>query len=400
MLKKLVSFVSVIAVIAAAIVVVLGAYTRLADAGLGCPDWPTCYGHLWIPSSDEDIARANQLYSDTPVENDKTWPEQIHRIFASSLGLILLFLFFSTNYLRAKSFRIKQINSVSALLVLVVLGVVFRIIIGESFEPIIALLLAFYFAIVARHALMLARYPHSTDQVVLTARVFILVSFLAGFVVLQGLFGMWTVTLKLWPQVVTAHLLGGFIIFAFITLLSINLKRPNWLGMSLSTREIWLSRIALVTVFLQIALGGWTSSNYAAMACPDLPTCQTFWLPSMDFKQGFNVFQHVGPNYLGGVMDNEARIAIHMMHRLGALLVTIILLLLVGSFWRNRSALVRRSALILLVLLVTQLLLGVSNILFSLPLSIAVLHNAVGALLFSAMVFINFNPSSLEYTGE
>lgn len=151
---------------------------------------------------------------------------------------------------------------------------------------------------------------------------------LLGVVLAQAAFGMWTVTLKLWPQVVTAHLLGGFTTLSLLFLLSLRLSRafaplPK---LPLSLRRI--AALALLVVIGQIALGGWVSANYAAVACIDLPTCHGQWWPAADFSNGFHLTQHVGPNYLGGQLDSDARTAIHISHRLGALLVTCVLLML------------------------------------------------------------------------
>ncbi|MDY6984688.1 MAG: COX15/CtaA family protein, partial [Pseudomonadota bacterium] len=152
-----------------------------------------------------------------------------------------------------------------------------------------------------------------------------------------------------------------------------------------------LAMIGLVLVCLQIALGGWTSSNYAALACPDLPTCQGRWLPPMNFAQGFNIFQEIGPNYLGGQMDGEGRVAIHFMHRVGAIVVALYLLYLITrlrKFGGGRE--MRSHATLMFVILLIQLGLGISNVVWSLPLAIAVAHNAVGALLLLSLVTLNY----------
>ena len=212
----------------ATIVVVLGAYTRLVDAGLGCPDWPGCYGHLGVPSNASDIARAEAAYPDAPVEGGKAWVEMIHRYAATTLGALILLIL-------ALSLKGRQ--------------------------P--------------------WRLPAG----------------LAVLVIAQGAFGAWTVTLKLWPQVVTAHLLGGFATLALLSLLALTLRPPR-----LSVDAAWgrTATLALAVVVLQVALGGWLTSNYAALACPDFPACHGDWIPEMDFATGFDITQTVGPNYLGG----------------------------------------------------------------------------------------------------
>ncbi len=311
-------------------VVILGAYTRLEDAGLGCPDWPGCYGHLWMPQTQDQIAQADAAYPDMPFEYEKAWPEVVHRYFASTLGFLIIL-----------------INVISW------------------------------------------RNRHLRDQPVK------LPLFLLVLVIAQGMFGMWTVTLKLWPQVVTIHLLGGFATLSLLWLLTLRLNNRPWTYPNIPIRH-WLklrplAMTGLLLVVLQIALGGWTSSNYAALACPDLPTCQNQWLPPMDFANGFNIFQEIGPNYLGGQMDGEARVAIHVTHRIGALVVTLFLgflIFLMHKYAGGRE--MARLANVMTVLLAVQLLLGISNIVWQLPLWVAVAHNAGGALLLLSLVTLNY----------
>lgn len=306
-------------------VVVLGSFTRLVDAGLGCPDWPTCYGHIWAPQTDEQISRANEAFPEIPVDLEKTWPEMVHRYLASLLGLLILIL-------AAVSFR----------------------------------------------------YRHRPEQP------FKLPLFLLFLVILQGTFGAWTVTLKLWPQVVTAHLLGGFATFTLLWLLTIRLHgTPAGLRFSSAPRQLprLLAAVTLAVVVGQIFLGGWTTSNYAALACPDLFTCQTQWWPEADYAAGFDLAHPIGPNYLGGHLDVPARTAIHMAHRIGAIITTVMCLWLVWRLVRIRFV---AHASALLLILVAQVTLGLSNIYFSLPLTVAVLHNLGGALLLAAVATVNF----------
>ncbi len=309
-------------------VIMLGAFTRLVDAGLGCPDWPGCYGHVLWPSDAGEIEVANQAYPDAPVETDKTWPEMVHRYRATILGLISIGL-----------------------------------------------------AGLAWHN----RGPGQPLKLPL---------FLLGFVILQGLFGMWTVTLKLWPQVVTAHLLGGFTTLSLLWLLTLRLNNQHWqadaAGLALLQKLKPIAVAGLLVVILQITLGGWTTSNYAALACPDLPTCQAQWLPPMDFASGFNIFQGLGPNYLGGVMANEARVAIHMAHRIGAIATLLYLgwlsFLLVATPFARLCSLGKVIGLVL----VLQFCLGLGNILFKFSLWVTVSHNAFGALLLLTVVTLNY----------
>jgi len=325
------------AVFLAVAVIGLGAFTRLVDAGLGCPDWPGCYGQLLWPTSAEEISAAEQAFPEAPVEMDKTWPEMVHRYFATSLGVFTI-----------------------ALVVLAWRN----------------------------------RGPGQPLKLPL---------FLLGFVILQGLFGMWTVTLKLWPQVVTAHLLGGFTTLSLLWLLTLRLSNSRWRldaqGRKLAAGLKPLAMLGLCIVVLQITLGGWTTSNYAAVACPDLPTCQSQWLPDMDFSSGFNILQGVGPNYLGGMMNNEARVAIHMSHRIGA----IVTLLFIGwvslRLLASTQPVLRRQGRLIGGVLLLQFGLGLSNILFHFPLVTTVSHNVVGALLLLTLVSLNYGLVSAEAEG-
>ncbi|WP_196158919.1 heme A synthase [Reinekea sp. G2M2-21] len=317
-------YLAIIATLMAAIVVVLGAFTRLVDAGLGCPDWPTCYGHFWAPQSAIEIAVANETFPEIPVDLDKTWPEMVHRYLASSLGLLIIGL--------------------------VVVAVRQRKNAGQPFK---------------------------------------LPLFLLAFVILQGAFGAWTVTLKLWPQVVTAHLLGGFTTFTLLAILSLRLsglKFPRFSSLPLLNKPTKLAGLTLAVVILQVFLGGWTTSNYAALACPDFPTCQAQWWPETDFIKAFDFAHPVGPNYQGGHLELPARTAIHMMHRVGAIVVTLFTTVLAVSLF---SIGLRRWSLLLIVLLTAQVSLGISNIVFGLPLAVAVLHNLGGALLLISTAIIN-----------
>jgi len=303
----------------ATIVIGLGAYTRLADAGLGCPDWPGCYGFLLVPQDEAAIETAQARFPDAPVEQAKAWWEMIHRYVAGSLGLLIL-------------------------------------------------------------AIAVSAWRHRTSGIPVK-----LPLLLVGMVICQGAFGAWTVTLKLWPQVVTAHLLGGFTTLALLWLLALRLGLGrDWHVPGALRRH---ASAALLVVIAQIALGGWTSSNYAALACHDFPGCQPdlMW-PQMELSKGFDLTQAVGPSYLGGQLENAPRQTIHMVHRLGAVLV----LLLVGSLaWRMH----RQSAdlgIALVALLGLQIALGITNVVWVLPLLNATAHNLGGAALLLALVAVNY----------
>ncbi|XOV83850.1 MAG: heme A synthase [bacterium] len=308
------------------IVVVLGAFTRLVDAGLGCPDWPGCYGHLKWPDTTEEVERAEMLFPEFPVDHAKTWPEMVHRYFAGALLLVVLALTLIA-WRDNPPNKIREIST--ALLILIIC---------------------------------------------------------------QAAFGAWTVTLKLWPQVVTAHLMGGFATFSLLWVLYLRQGGGRLLWVA-QARYLQLKRhaqVALGLVIAQIALGGWVASNYAALACADFPTCYGSYVPDMDFAAGFNFFQHVGPNYLGGLLDSEARVAIHWTHRLGALVVMVAVAALAYRLWSVN----RFLATLTFTILAFQLGLGVLNVVWSLPLGIATAHNAFGALLLLALVTVNFAPAA------
>jgi cytochrome c oxidase assembly protein subunit 15 len=310
------------ATLLAVVVVLLGAYTRLTHAGLGCPDWPGCYGFLAVPMSEQAQSLAALRFPEAPLEVHKGWNEMVHRYFAGALGLVILGL--AVQAVRRRS---------------------------QPGQPLKLPLL------------------------------------LLAVVIAQAAFGMWTVTLQLWPQVVTAHLLGGFTTLSLLFLLSLRLSGRPSVVPNVPSRVRTLAVIGMLAVIVQVALGGWVSSNYAAVACTDFPTCHGEWWPQMDFANAFNLTHHdIGPNYLGGMLYGEARTAIHLTHRLGALTVTLVLLALAWRLWRNGLA---RLAGLLLGALVLQIGLGISNVLLNLPLAIAVAHNAGGALLLLVCVLIN-----------
>lgn len=305
-------------------VVVLGAYVRLSDAGLGCPDWPGCYGHLGVPESEQHVVQANAAYPERPVEAPKAWKEMIHRYFAGTLGLLVLAL-----------------------------------------------------AVIAWR-----RRDEAGQPVVLPLLLLVLIVF-------QALLGMWTVTLLLKPVIVMAHLLGGLATLALLWWLSL---RQSWTPRTGGDAH-WLrpwALLALVVVVLQVALGGWTSANYAALACPDFPTCQSAWWPPMDFKEAFTLWRGLGISYEGGVLDNDARVTIHVVHRLGALVVLLYLGWLVRQAMGTASERVLRGmGLLIGGLLLTQIGLGIANVVLTLPLPVAVAHNAGAALLILAVVALN-----------
>ena len=293
----------------AALVVVLGAWVRLTAAGLGCPDWPGCYGHVY---PDAELG-AGAAFA-------KALHEMIHRYVASSLGLVIV--------------------------TLLTLSIVNR------------------------------RDPDQPRAVPLA--LFLLVC-------LQGTLGALTVTLLLTPLIVTAHLLGGLSTLALLRWLSITPSRAD-----LSAQEEGLRGFAVVAtgvLVMQLALGGWTSTNYAAVACPDFPTCQNSWWPQMDYADGFRPSHGLGIDYEGGILAGPARVAIHFTHRLGAAVTGSVLLALATLTWRRaRSPRLRRVALGLGAAVCLQVGLGIATVLWGVPLPVATLHNAGAALLVVMMV--------------
>src|SRR6185312_9547347 len=240
----------------ALLVIVFGAFVRLSNAGLSCPDWPTCYGKLSWPTQTHEVAAANAAFPDRPVESDKAWREQVHRMLVGGLSLVTFAL----------------------------AG----------------------FAFVRRREL---------------GRLAWVTYFAAVFIIFQALLGMWTVTLKLLPLVVASHLLGGMTLFGLLAYTALRLtSRTIAPADSAKLRRMTIAGIALVAV--QIALGGWTSANYAALACGvDFPTCLGQWWPATDFHQAFVLWRRIGVDYEGGVLDAPARTAIQLAHRIGAFVV-------------------------------------------------------------------------------
>jgi cytochrome c oxidase assembly protein subunit 15 len=339
-------------------VIILGVFTRLADAGLGCPDWPGCYGHLLWPNEAHEIVKAEAKFPDAPVEHDKTWPEMVHRYLAGSLGLFILAIAIISLMQRKVQLASETLNSPASAAS------------KSALSPSLA-------SSIVRIG---QRVPIKLPLVLL------------AMVILQATFGALTVTLKLWPKIVTTHLLGGFTTLTLLWILTQRLGGSRWLlnesqKNTLQTIKPWLI-MGLIAVIGQIALGGWVSSNYAALACPDLPKCLNQWIPPTDFKAGFNVWQDIGPNYLGGQLDNHARTAIHLTHRIGAIVVLVILVIMGVKLLRVKAKEVSQWVYLLWTVLCIQILLGMSNIIYSLPLSIAVAHAVVGAGLLITLISI------------
>jgi len=316
--KRLTLFATLLALI----VVSFGAYTRLTDSGLGCPDWPGCYGTLSVPESIDQIEMAQAVYPDSPVEPEKAWIEMIHRYIAGILGVMILVITFMSIRLR------DQIN----------------------------------------YSL---KWPF----------------FLLGFVIFQAALGMWTVTLLLKPAVVSSHLLGGMTVLGILTFLmhrNYGTHRENFVSNRFERKII---RFSLVLLFIQIALGGWTSTNYAALACTDYPTCHGSLIPEMDFSNAFTIFRELGVTSLGEPLSLEALHAIQWVHRVGAIVLLGYLLFVAYILKVNQGFNMWRNVLILVISL--QFIIGIANLLLHLPIVLATLHNLGAALLVVILVGIN-----------
>jgi len=297
-------------------VVVLGAYVRLTTAGLGCPDWPGCYGHI-TPPSHLDIAENNQVFPNKPIDEGKAWREMIHRYAASTLGLIcvaLAVLAFTTRRRR-----------------------------------LISLPLAWG---------------------------------LVAIIIFQGLLGMLTVTWQVTPLVVTGHLLFGLTTLSLLWWLWLSLQPRRPSGDRDSARLVWrLALIGLIALIVQIALGGWTSTNYADIACPDFPKCQDAWWPNADFRDAFVLWRGLGVNYEGGVLSIPARVAIHLTHRMGAIVAALTLTLAAVTAIRRAKSTYVMPAYAVVIALVLQLTIGITMVLRGFPLALATAHTAGAALL-------------------
>ncbi|MFQ3787521.1 COX15/CtaA family protein [Halomonas sp. A29] len=324
---------SLAGVVFTTVVILIGVWTRLVDAGLGCPDWPGCYGRLVVPDAERAMAHS----PDAPLESFKAWVEMIHRYVASALGLLVIGL--------------------------LVLGA------GLRRRP---------------------GYPWATNVTLLVV------------ILLQGAFGAFTVTLKLWPQVVTLHLLGGLSVLLLFLWLHLSLRRfAKGRVLDAPRRRLTpLWGVAMVLLLLQLALGGWVSSNYAGIACQGFPTCNGQWWPEMDWSEGFHLTQTVGPNYLHGQLHADARTAIHQGHRIGALLLGLALIALAVRHWREVR--MRPWLAGLVFAYAVQLGLGVANVLMWLPLWLALLHTAgaVSLVLLMALAIWRWRETALEAVGS
>jgi heme a synthase len=293
--------------------IVFGSFTRLSDSGLGCPDWPGCYGEVSPLGAREEIHAAQSAMPSGPVTWGKAWIEMIHRYLAMTVGVLILVM-------------------------------------------------------AAASWLERRRLPFSPWWPTLTL----------VWVIVQGLFGKYTVTLKLYPAIVTLHLLGGL---ALLALLAVQHEAFRQRPLTLPTGlRRWVG-VGLAVLVLQIALGGWVSTNYAVLACTGFPQCNGQWWPAMDAAHGFTLLRELGMAGHGGLLPFEALVAIHMAHRLFALVATLVLGLLAWRLWRAGAVSARRFGVALAALLVAQLVSGLSNVILGWPLAAALAHSAGAAAL-------------------
>ncbi|NMP33031.1 heme A synthase [Thalassotalea sp. M1531] len=316
-----------VSILLAIVVVSLGAYTRLTHAGLGCPDWPGCYGLIDVPETSEQIAKAELAFPERPVEPEKAWNEMIHRYFAGSLGLLILLI-----------------------------------------------------------TILSIKNRHQGQPLFLPILILMIVTF-------QAALGMWTVTMKLMPIVVMAHLLGGFTTLCLLFLLYLRLTPYRIPGSDWSIKKY--AKFGVVGIGLlagQIALGGWTAANYAALHCTELPICQDGWIEQITFDESFDLIPPERDTYEFGHLGHDQRVTIHVMHRIGAIITFGYLVWLALAIMRRaQTSFFQTVPSVLIAILLVQVGLGISNIVMSLPLAIAVSHNVVAACLMMALITLTYS---------
>ncbi len=290
--------------------IVFGAFTRLTDSGLGCPDWPGCYGQASPLAARADIHAAEQVLPDGPVTWAKAWIEMIHRYLAMTVGVLIMVA-------AAVGWRIRR------------------------------------------------ELPHSPWWGFATL----------AWVIVQGLFGKYTVTWKLYPAIVTAHLLGGIVLLGLLVLQHESFRdRP----LRLRTRTGWIAAV-LALLVVQVALGGWVSTNYAVLACSGFPSCNGQWWPPMDFGHGYTIARELGHTGAGELLPFDALVAIHWVHRMFAVVAIAAVLVLAWQLWREDDPAARRYAVTLAVLLAAQFVSGLTNVVLDWPIIAALFHSAGAA---------------------
>lgn len=356
--------------------IVFGGFVRLSDAGLSCPDWPTCYGRATWPTAPSEVVDhvATRI---RPLQPHKAWREQVHRLLAGTLGVAIFSL--ALMAVRRRRRGVAQVV-VSAVLVAAAVPLYVQ---GLHVAASVVALLGQGILLAAAWRWSRASAPGGVDDLARVAALALAMIFF------QALLGMWTVTWLLKPIVVIGHLLGGLTTFALLVWMAWRATQlPIQLGQA-AVLKGWLW-VGLALLVLQMALGGWVSSNYAALACgggswdgSDFPRCAGRWWPPQDFREGFTLWRGIGVDYEGGVLDGASRIAIQMTHRLMAVVVSCWLLACGIRLWRVPG--MRGWAAGLLVALLAQVGLGILNVNLGLPLAVAVLHNA-GAVLLTFLV--------------
>jgi cytochrome c oxidase assembly protein subunit 15 len=353
-----------LAVALALCVIVFGAFVRLSHAGLSCPDWPTCYGRAAWPTHPHEASDhvATQI---RPVEVHKAWREQFHRMIAGLLGVLVLTLALVSA--RRRSGGVLQV-ALAAAVVAVAIPLYMK---GQHVA-------ASVLAIVGEGILIAAAARWSNTDLSRASALTLAV------IIFQALLGMWTVTWLLKPIVVMAHLLGGLLTFSLLVWIAWRATNQP-IRLADAVRMRWLIIAGIAVLGVQIALGGWTSANYAALACGnDFPKCVGQWWPRHDFGEAFVLWRGIGVDYEGGILDGEARIAIQLAHRLMAAVVFAYLLFLALRLLRTPG--MRGWASLLAALLLLQVGLGIANVMAGLPLLVAVAHNGGAALLLFALV--------------
>lgn len=320
-----------LALLISMVVIPLGAFTRLVDAGLGCPDWPGCYGFIDFRDAMEHVNKVNEENPGALREAHKTWPEIVHRYFASTLGGLIMLMAIASFFFEKKN----------------------------------------------------------KDEVLIWGRLpwllFVLVCF-------QGALGMWTVTMSLYPPVVLAHLYGGFIIFSLLSVLFLRVYEFTPVNHDpVLARYRHFLAICLAAIVIQIGLGGWMSSNYAALVCKEFPFCEAGWMSRIDIVEAISAPYHHTIDYEFGLMEHGGRVAVHVAHRAFAIIASALLIVfMLLAFKASGSSHTRKSLLVVALLLIVQIALGISNVVFSLPLAVATAHNGVGALLMAALCFLSY----------
>ena len=297
------------------IVISLGAWVRLTDAGLGCPDWPGCYGLLTTPDTVDELAKAREYYPNADIDVGKAWREMLHRYMAGLLGLYVFFITYISIKYSKRSYTLPVLISI--------------------------------------------------------------------LIIIQAIMGMLTVTMLVKPTIVTTHLFFGMLTASLLFINSLKYSNISMSPEKIPAIALIIITITWVFLIIQILLGGWTSTNYASLACTDFPKCLDQWYPKeMIFNEAFNVINLPDVNYEGGILAYGAKVAIHYSHRITALILTFVFIsALYVVFKLNKHSLLKKLMSISIIFFILQIILGISNVVYSLPLNIAVWHTMNAAIL-------------------